>query len=84
MSFPKFCALYGNFKGPNLTFTEEVLTKGILRGYQPVQKYDVAILIHKCEGRIFLTDRNGFYTDLLAAHFLNTNGNVLILLVSNS
>ena len=63
---------------------EEILTKGTLRGYQSAQQYDIAILIHKCEGRIFLTDRNGFYTDLLATHFLKTGGQVLILLTANN
>lgn len=68
-----------------LTFIEEILTKSTLRGYQTSNNnYDIAILIHKCEGRIFITDRNGFYTDLLAAHFLQTKGNVLICLIANS
>jgi hypothetical protein len=76
--------LFGDCKGPALNFCEEILTKGTLRGYQSAKTYDVAILVHKCEGRIFLTDRNGFYTDLLATHFLETGGNVLICLIGNS
>ena len=31
-----------------------------------------------------LTDRNGFYTDLLANHFLKTGGQVLIFLIANT
>lgn len=83
-SFAKLYDLFGSQNKPALLFSEEILSKANLRGYQALQKYDVAILVHKCEGRIFLTDRNGFYTDLLAAHFLQTKGNVIICLVANS
>lgn len=61
-----------------------MLKKETLRGYQLVDKYDITILIHKCEGRMFLTDRNGYYTDLLAAHYLDTGGQVLIFLIANT
>ena len=52
---------------PALEMLEETLTKAKLRGYAspPSEQPDVTILIHKCEGRLFLTDRNGFYSDLL-------------------
>lgn len=57
---------YGEF--PDIIFSEEVLTKASLRGYKaPVEETpaDITILVHKCEGRVFLTDRNGFYNDFL-------------------
>lgn len=53
----------------DVTFDDEMLGKAGLRGYKPVAKYDCTVLVHKSEGRVFLTDRNGFYTDLLASHF---------------
>jgi len=44
---------------------------------------DIVILVHKCEGRLFLTDRNGFYNDLLASSFQKTGGDVFIALTNN-
>ena len=41
------------------------------------------MLVHKCEGRLFLTDRNGFYNDLLTHEWSKTRGNVLIVLTAN-
>jgi hypothetical protein len=52
---------------PTLVFTEELLYKQNLRGYKCSGKFDICILVHRCEGRLFLTDRNGFYNDLLAS-----------------
>lgn len=71
---------------PELEFREELLSKASLRGYQcpPTDAaVDMVVLVHKSEGRIFLTDRNGFYNDLLADAWMKTNGNVVILLTSN-
>ena len=50
---------------PEIEILEETFTKAKLRGYKSDEIVDVSILIHKCEGRLFLTDRNGFYSDLL-------------------
>ena len=74
----------GNGK-PAIEFMEETLTKAKLRGYlSPAsERPDVTILIHKCEGRMFLTDRNGFYSDLLLQQWLKTEGNVVIVLTCN-
>lgn len=41
------------------------------------------ILVHKCEGRVFLTDRNGLFHDLLADSWQKKKGNVIILLTGN-
>ena len=43
----------------------------------------MTLLIHKCEGRIFLTDRNGYYNDLLREEWARTKGNVVIILTGN-
>ena len=69
---------------PELHFQEEVLTKATLRGYNLTdQNSDIVILVHKCEGRIFLTDRNGIFHDLLADSWIKKKGNVMILLTGN-
>ncbi len=50
------------------------------------------VLAHKCEGRLFLTDRNGFYNDLLQSAYQKMSkiseltledSHVMILLTSN-
>ena len=68
---------------PVLEIMEETLTKAKLRGYQSAEQPDVTVLIHKCEGRLFLTDRNGFYNDLLLQQWTKTEGNVIIVLTGN-
>ena len=68
---------------PGIEISEETLTKAKLRGYSSPDGYDITILIHKCEGRLFLTDRNGFYNDLLTHEWSKTKGNVLIVLTAN-
>ena len=47
------------------------------------KKYDLAILVHKCEGRLFLTDENGYYNDLLVELDRITMGYTLIILTCN-
>ena len=32
-------------------------------------KSDIVIILHKCEGRLFLTDRNGYYNDVLESSY---------------
>ena len=41
------------------------------------------ILVHKSEGRLFLTDRNGFYNDLLKESNEITIGFTIIILTNN-
>lgn len=43
----------------------------------------MAILVHKCEGRLFLTDRNGFYNDVLDEINKSTMGSTMIILTNN-
>lgn len=81
-SIERYFQLMGNSGDlVKVNYQEEILSKGALRGYQGMNKYDVVVLVHRCEGRVLLTDRNGFYTDLLAYQFLATVGNVLIVLI---
>lgn len=50
-----------------LDVTQVTLQKSQLRGYEYRGGADFAVLHHKAEGRLFLTDRNGFYHDLLGS-----------------
>lgn len=50
-----------------LQITETVLLKSQLRGYEYRGRTDIAVLHHRAEGRLLLTDRNGYYHDLLAS-----------------
>lgn len=51
----------------SLQITETVLYKSQLRGYEYRGTADIAVLHHRAEGRLLLTDRNGYYHDLLAS-----------------
>ena len=70
---------------PEIEFSEEVLSKTSLRGYLSPNSAvaDLVVLVHKSEGRVFLTDRNGFYSDLLTDAWVKTKGNILVLLTAN-
>lgn len=65
-----------------LNINEKVLAKSHLRGFQLMETYDVLVLEHRAEGRLLLTDRNGYYNDLLSSAYRLLEGRVLIL-VSN-
>ncbi len=43
---------------------------------------DLVILHHRAEGRLLLTDRNGFYNDFLASVYRSMEGRVLILITN--
>lgn len=70
---------------PDFNFCTELLQKAKLRGYVTPKSSEanITILVHKCEGRLFLTDRNGFYNDFLAQTFMETKGHTIIILTSN-
>ena len=51
----------------SLSVSETVLLKSQLRGYEYRGTTDLAVLHHRCEGRLLLTDRNGYYHDLVAS-----------------
>mmetsp|Transcript_1794 Transcript_1794/g.5097 ORF Transcript_1794/g.5097 Transcript_1794/m.5097 type:complete len:299 (-) Transcript_1794:111-1007(-) len=68
---------------PHCNVTSKVLLKAELRGFQltgmrPVP--DLVVIAHRNEGRTLLTDRNGFYHDVIGSAWQNTRGNVLVIL----
>jgi len=69
-------------EGTKLEIKEKVLVKSQLRGINHVDPNDMLILQHRAEGRLLLTDRNGFYNDLLSAAFRTLEGRVLILITN--
>merc|ERR1719329_315012 len=68
---------------PSCNVTPRVLQKSELRGFElQVAKPgpDLVVVVHRNEGRALLTDRNGFYHDVLGAAWQFTRGNVLVVL----
>lgn len=68
---------------PNSNITPRVLMKSELRGFQvPASRMgpDLVVVVHRNEGRVLLTDRNGFYHDVLGSAWQLTRGNVLVVL----
>lgn len=68
---------------PHSNITARVLLKAELRGFQmqglrPMP--DFVVVVHRNEGRALLTDRNGFYHDVLSSAWQQTQGNVLVVL----
>jgi len=73
-----------NLPLPKIETSRKLLTKNALRGFSCKDLVtDIVILVHKCEGRLFLTDRNGFYNDFISNSYKKTNGNVLLILTNN-
>ena len=68
--------------GTLLEFKEKLLVKSQLRGITSIDPTDFFILLHRAEGRLLLTDRNGYYNDLLAAAFRSLEGRVLIIITN--
>jgi hypothetical protein len=66
----------------HLDFKEKQLAKSQLRGITSIEPTDFLILLHRAEGRLLLTDRNGYYNDLLAAAFRGLEGRVLIIITN--
>lgn len=62
--------------------TTKVLLKAELRGFQLCQRPapDFVVVVHRNEGRALLTDRNGFYHDVLGSAWQQTRGNVAVVL----
>lgn len=67
---------------PHSNITPRVLQKSELRGIQlaPRPNPDLVVVVHRNEGRVLLTDRNGFYHDVLGSAWQLTRGNVLVVL----
>lgn len=65
-----------------LKIQEKVLLKSQLRGFSFEETSDLLILEHRAEGRLLLTDRNGFYNDLLSSAYRVLEGRVLVIIVN--
>lgn len=67
---------------PHSNVTPKVLQKAELRGFELRLRPgpDLVVVVHKNEGRALLTDRNGFYHDVLGSAWQQTRGNVLVVL----
>lgn len=67
---------------PNCNVTPRVLQKAELRGFEMRIRPspDLVVVVHRNEGRALLTDRNGFYHDVLGSAWQQTIGNVLVVL----
>lgn len=68
---------------PQSNITPRVLQKSELRGFQLQglrPSPDVVVVVHRNEGRTLLTDRNGFYHDVLGNAWQLTRGNVVVVL----
>jgi len=68
---------------PHCNVSSRVVVKADLRGMslaglRPIP--DIVVIVHRNEGRVLLTDRNGFYHDALGAAWQLTRGNVLVVL----
>lgn len=66
-----------------LAISKKTLMKKDLRGFKYTGNADLVILHHKIEGRLFLTDRNGFYNDFIESVHNQLHGRILIL-ISNT
>jgi len=67
---------------PHSNITTKVLQKAELRGFQLAIRPspDFVVVVHRNEGRALLTDRNGFYHDVIGSAWQLTAGNVLVVL----
>mmetsp|Transcript_54194 Transcript_54194/g.86155 ORF Transcript_54194/g.86155 Transcript_54194/m.86155 type:complete len:275 (-) Transcript_54194:144-968(-) len=67
---------------PQSNVISRVLQKAELRGFElkSARVPDFVVVVHKNEGRALLTDRNGFYHDVLGSAWQQTQGNVLVVL----
>ncbi|CAE7224581.1 unnamed protein product [Symbiodinium sp. CCMP2456] len=66
---------------PYSSVQERLLQKAELRGFASLPgKPDFVVVVHRNEGRALLTDRNGFYHDVLGCAYRQTRGNVLVVL----
>lgn len=69
-------------EGLRLEIKEKVLVKSQLRAFSHVDHVDMLILQHRAEGRLLLTDRNGFYNELLSVAFRVLEGRVMVVITN--
>lgn len=68
---------------PHSNINSRVLLKAELRGFQLAglrPNPDFVVVVHRNEGRALLTDRNGFYHDILGSAWQQTRGNVAVVM----
>eukprot|EP00930_Biecheleria_cincta_P047924 TRINITY_DN33320_c0_g1_i1.p1 TRINITY_DN33320_c0_g1~~TRINITY_DN33320_c0_g1_i1.p1 ORF type:complete len:310 (-),score=71.18 TRINITY_DN33320_c0_g1_i1:40-969(-) len=68
---------------PHSNVRPKVLQKAELRGFQLTglrPEPELVVVVHRNEGRTLLTDRNGFYHDVLGSAWQQTQGNVFVVL----
>lgn len=68
---------------PHSNINSRILLKAELRGFQLTglrPSPDFIVVVHRNEGRVLLTDRNGFYHDVLGTSWQMTKGNILVVL----
>lgn len=68
---------------PHCNISTRLLLKAELRGFTISDQRpspDLIVVVHRNEGRALLTDRNGFYHDVLGSAWQQTRGNVLVVL----
>ncbi|CAG9324346.1 unnamed protein product [Blepharisma stoltei] len=70
----------GLLENTKIEVRQNVLLRSQLRGFQYNSEADLVVLHHRSEGRLLLTDRNGFYMDFLASVYRFMEGRVLILI----
>lgn len=68
---------------PHSNVRPKVLQKAELRGFQLTglrPEPELVVVVHRNEGRTLLTDRNGFYHDVLGSAWQQTRGNICVVL----
>eukprot|EP00347_Sterkiella_histriomuscorum_P023070 403336065 len=82
----KYISLQNNLC--QVSFSNQILTKKDLLNYQANKKYDnqkqneFTIILHKCEGRILLTDNNGIYDSFIKYQICQNYGRVILILTN--
>mmetsp|Transcript_121809 Transcript_121809/g.279126 ORF Transcript_121809/g.279126 Transcript_121809/m.279126 type:complete len:201 (-) Transcript_121809:200-802(-) len=75
--------LFSSFEAfGSCTVATKLLQRSQLRGFkwEDAQRHQLVVIVHRNEGRVLLTDRNGFYNDVLAQAWKHCGGHVLLIL----
>jgi len=63
-------------------YTKTLLKKATLRTTKIKENVDACILLHKNEGRLLLTDKNGLYSEFLIEAHNKSQGNELVIITN--
>lgn len=74
--------LTGLLENTKLEIKQTLLYKSQLRGFVYETDTDLVVLHHRSEGRLLLTDRNGYYNDFLGNVYRFVEGRVLVLITN--